>query len=297
MWFTPPREVASKVWTRLPDRFRNPQRNGWVDANFGAGRLVEAVLEGPCFDRDGNLYVTDIPCGRIFRIGGEGDWALVVQYDGLPNGLKVTSDQKLLVADFRLGLISIDPGSGMVLPRLETIYSEGFKGLNDLTLHPDGSVIFTDQGQTGLHDPSGRVWRLHEDGRLTLLLSNGPSPNGLVLTPTASHLYVAMTRSSQIWMFALRPDGTVTKAQNFCQLPGGRSGPDGLAVDRFGRLFVCDPAHGCVWVIDEHGIPRLRILSAAESAVTNCAFADDGRTLFMTEAGSASVLVYEVPAP
>ncbi|MGN5354138.1 hypothetical protein ACQ4P5_19195 [Ralstonia sp. L16] len=54
-------------------------------------------------------------------------------------------------------------------------------------------MYFTDQGQTGLHDPTGRVYRLCTDGRLDCLLANGPSPNGLVLTPDESALFVAMT--------------------------------------------------------------------------------------------------------
>jgi hypothetical protein len=54
-------------------------------------------------------------------------------------------------------------------------------------------VYFTDQGQTGLHDPTGRVYRLCTDGRLDCLLVNGPSPNGLVLTHDESALFVAMT--------------------------------------------------------------------------------------------------------
>lgn len=54
-------------------------------------------------------------------------------------------------------------------------------------------MYFTDQGQTGLHDPTGRVYRLCTDGRLDCQLANGPSPNGLVLTPDESALFVAMT--------------------------------------------------------------------------------------------------------
>jgi len=36
---------------------------------------------------------------------------------------------------------------------IQTVLSESFKGLNDLTLHADESILFTDQGQTGLQDP------------------------------------------------------------------------------------------------------------------------------------------------
>jgi gluconolactonase len=224
-------------------------------------------------------------------------WNLVVQYDGWPNGMKVVEQNLLLVADYKNGLMEIEIDTGKVTPLLSKILSEGLKGINDLTLHPDGSVLFTDQGQTGLHDPSGRVWRLHADGRLDCLIHNGPSPNGLVLNKAKTFLYVAMSRSAQIWRFPLRPDAIVVKAQCFSQMPGGTNGPDGLAVDEHDRLFICDPAHGSVWVLNAIAEPCYRIVSCAGRTLTNCAFAADGRTLFITDSETASILACEVPPP
>ena len=59
--------VPAIEFTRLPDRFRKKRRTAWADAN-AAGMELDSFLEGPSFDRAGNLYVTDIPFGRIFRI-------------------------------------------------------------------------------------------------------------------------------------------------------------------------------------------------------------------------------------
>jgi gluconolactonase len=141
----------------------------------------------------------------------------------------VLPDCTLLTADYRQG---INPTSGATSPLLQTVMSESFKGLNDLTLQRDGSILFTDQGQTGLQDPTGRVWRLHPDGRLDKLLATGPSPNGIVLITVQTHVYVAMTRSCEVWRFVLRNDAVVAKAQCFARVPAGTSGPDGLAWTR-----------------------------------------------------------------
>lgn len=48
---------------------------------------------------------------------------------------------------------------------------------------PKLKLDFTDQGQTGMTDQTGVVYRLGPDGKLDTLLSNGISPNGLVLSP------------------------------------------------------------------------------------------------------------------
>lgn len=293
MWFPSPIELSTRVWSPLPDRFRDRRRTEWADGNR-AGEAVDCFLEGPCFDAQGRLHVVDIPFGRVFRTD---PWEEVARWDGWPNGMKAAPDGTLLVADYRRGLLQVDPASGRITPAIATVMSESFKGLNDLTLHRDGSVLFTDQGQTGLQDPTGRVYRLHPDGRLDRLIDNGVSPNGLALNAAQTHLYVAMTRSAQIWRFLLRPDAIVVKAQVFVQLPGGTTGPDGVAVDAHDRLFICDPGHGRIWVVDAHGQLRYAIKTCAGRMLTNCAFAPDGRTLAITDSDTGSILACEVPPP
>ncbi len=295
MWFDPPVRLRTQVLARVPDRFHRPARSEWADANR-AGAPVDSFLEGPCFDAAGRLHVVDIPHGRVFRVEGD-TWTQLVEYDGWPNGLAARPDGTLLAADYRLGLVRIDPATGAATPVLRTVMSESFKGLNDLVLHRDGSVLFTDQGQTGLQDPTGRVWRLHSDGRIDRLLATCPSPNGIALNTAETHVYVAMTRSCEVWRFTLRTDAVVGKAQCFARVPPGTSGPDGLAVDAHDRLFIANPGHGCVWVVDAHGVPRYRIDSCAGRMLTNCALAPDQRTLVMTESETGTILACEVPPP
>ena len=241
--------------------------------------------------------VVDIPFGRIFRIEPDNTWTLLAEYPGWPNGMKVQPDGDLLIADYRHGLVRIDPATGATAAVLQTVGSESFKGLNDLTLHDDESILFTDQGQTGLQDPTGRVWRLHKDGRLDRLINTGPSPNGLVLNKAQTHLYVAMTRSCEVWRFQLRPDAIVAKAQCFARTPPGVAGPDGLAMDDADRLYIANPGHGCVWVVDPHGVPLYRILSSAGRMTTNCALTQDQRALVITESETGSILIAEIPSP
>ena len=164
-YFPPPRRIETTVFTRLPDHFRRPRRTAWCDANRG-GREVDSFLEGPAFDRQGRLYVTDIPFGRVFRISPDGEWEQVAEYDGWPNGLAVHRDGRIFITDYRRGLVLLDPETGAVDPFLETALSEGFKGVNDLVFSTDGDLYFTDQGQTGLQDPSGRVYRYSAAGVL-----------------------------------------------------------------------------------------------------------------------------------
>ena len=82
-FFAPPRRVETTVFTRLPDRFRKSRPSAWADANRDRVE-IDSFLEGPSFDREGRLYVTDIPFGRVFRIDPAGEWEQITEYDGWP---------------------------------------------------------------------------------------------------------------------------------------------------------------------------------------------------------------------
>ena len=156
----PPQLRDTEIFTRLPERHRRTGvRSAWADANRG-GQPTDSFLEGPVFDGVGNLYVSDIPFGRIFRIDPQGSWEPIAEWDGEPNGMKFLNERELLVTDYRNGLMICDIATGAVRPYLERRNSERFKGVNDLVFDSRGNLYFTDQGQTGLHDPTGRLYRL-----------------------------------------------------------------------------------------------------------------------------------------
>ena len=293
-FFAPPPQARAELFSRLPDRFRKPRRTAWADANRG-GHPIDSFLEGPAFDRQGQLYVADIPFGRIFRVSPEGTWEQVAEYDGWPNGLAIHADGRVFIADYRHGIMQLDSASGAVTPVLETVGSERFKGVNDLTFAANGDLYFTDQGQTGLHDPTGRVYRLSAEGVLTCLVANVPSPNGIVIDPAATHLFVAVTRAQQVWRVPLRADGLVAKVGVFAQLHGGMGGPDGLALDAEGCLLVAHTGFGSVWRLSPVAEPLQRIVSPAGFSTTNLAFGGPaGKTLIVTESATGSLLRAEL---
>src|SRR3546814_12070551 len=76
MWnlsFEPPQIVQARVLAPLPEALRLRRASDWAAANK-PGQTVDSFLEGPAFDRAGNLYLTDIVHGRIFRLAPAGQW-------------------------------------------------------------------------------------------------------------------------------------------------------------------------------------------------------------------------------
>ena len=294
--YAPPRDLPTRVFTALPDHLCKDGDSDWVRANK-PGQKVKSFLEGPSFDRQGNLYVTDIPYGRILRIDPQGNWTLVAQYDGWPNGLKIHRDGRIFIADYKLGILILDPDTGKVSPFLTHSRSEGFKGVNDLFFDAAGKLYFTDQGQTGQQDPTGRVYGYDLDRQiLTRLIDNGPSPNGLVMDLAQNALFVAMTRGNAVWRLPIQSDGGTSKVGIFTAMAGGVSGADGMALDTQGNLYVCDAGNGCVWVFDPHAVPLYRIRSCTQGrTLTNLAFGGEGnRQLFITDSSTGSILVADL---
>lgn len=297
MLFDPPPSISTRVFARLPDALR---KSG-TDSDWHRGQPgthpEHSLIEGPAFDREGTLWCVDIPYGRIFRVLPDGVFSTAVEYRGEPNGLAIHRDGRIFIADYANGIMVLDPATGEVTPFITRVRLERLKAVNDLVFASNGDLYFTDQGLTGLHDPTGRVFRVRADGRIDCLLDNIPSPNGIALDPLETTLYVAVTRANAVWRVPLMPDGGVAKVANFIQLSGG-GGPDGLAVDIAGNLTVAHIGLGVVWQFSARGVPIARIDSSVGLHTTNMAYGGaDGRTLFITESESGCVLQAEMTTP
>ncbi|MEJ5978834.1 SMP-30/gluconolactonase/LRE family protein [Novosphingobium sp. PS1R-30] len=290
--FAAPPAVVAEVFAEIPVKYRRRAASShWIDVQF-PGQEIPSFLEGPCFDAAGNLWVVDIPWGRLFRISAAGEVSLEMEYDGHPNGLKFLADGRALIADGQNGLMLFDPARGTIEPHVARDLLEPFLGLNDLTVARSGDVWFTDMGLSGLQNPNGKLYKLSADGRLECMLDGLPSPNGLVLNKAETVLFLACTRANAVWKCPIMPDGSLRKVGVFVQLSGGTSGPDGLAIDEDDNLVVCHNGFGAVWVFSAiFGEPKLRINSPRGIYTTNCAFGGPGnRSLFITESQSGTIL-------
>ncbi len=273
---------TAELFTRIPEHLATRANGG--RAGF---------LEGPSFDRDGNLLCVDVQAGRIYRITPDKQWSVLVEYDGTPNGLKLHRDGRAFIADRKNGLMILDPASG----KIETLLAgpkagQKFKGLNDLHFAANGDLYFTDQGRTGLQDPTGHVYRFTAAGSLDTIIANAPSPNGLVLSKRENALYLAVTRANAIWRIDL--DDPARRAGLFAQLPC--AGPDGVALDDDGGVVVAHPTLGAVWVFNRIGLPLHHIRTCAGEMTTNVAFGGAAnKTLFITESRTGSILSARLP--
>jgi gluconolactonase len=281
--------IETEVFAQLPARLR---KSGTPPERLAAGKstTMGSFLEGPSFDRAGNLYVVDLAWGRIFKVSPGGEFDVVIEYDGEPNGLAIHKDGRIFIADHKHGILALEDGK--IDHVVSRHHQQRFKGPNDLTFDALGNLYFTDQGVSDMADPSGCVYRYSADGKLQRLANNLPSPNGIVVD--GNMLFVAVTRGNAVWRLPLAPDGSVVRMGVFLHLSGGR-GPDGMAMDEKGGLAVAQVDFGAVRIFDHRGDALYRVQSCASDTLTNVAY--HGDTMYITDSGSGSILRAKVPVP
>ena len=295
--YTPPEPIPTEVIAVVPDKFAKAGAHpGKVTSRYARPQIdVDFYLEGPSFDRAGNLYFTDVPHGRIFRMSPGGDIELAAEYDGEPNGLKIHKDGRIFIADYRHGLMVLDPKAGAIAPFDEFRPAERFKGLNDLVFAGNGDLYFTDQGKTGLHDASGRAYRYTATGYLQALIETLPGPNGIALSPDDKILYVN-SRANAVWWQPLHDRRPTARVGTFATMTGFGT-PDGMAVDEAGNVLCVQHNMGVVWVFNRTGLPIYRIETCTTDKLTNLAFGGaDHKDLYILD-GNGNILLARMPAP
>lgn len=92
--------IQAELYIRVPDELRCHGKETEWRGGF-ARRFQHIFLEGPIVDDLGNLYIVDIPYGRILKIDPKKTISVVAEWDGEPNGLAATDDGRLVIADYK----------------------------------------------------------------------------------------------------------------------------------------------------------------------------------------------------
>lgn len=223
----------------------------WDDLKVGDVEVLyegfEGGSEGIAFTSDGRLIVSTLNdgVGTLWEISPEGEATVFVEVP-YALGLAPRSDGGLVVAS--LGEI-MEPDGGVYEVSSSgraTLLTEGIDSANFVALVPDGSVLVSDDFDT-------RVFHVEQDGTLSTVIEDVPSPNGIAYSPDYTALYVASTFSvnGELTKYDVDGDGLPIESSAVEILhTGPGSVNDGIGVDVDNNVYVLANFSGELWKVD-----------------------------------------------
>ena len=284
---------------------------------FGAKAKPTRLLsndagEGPAWHPQRGLFFSG-PRG-ITRISPSGTLQPFRYPSGGSNGLLFDLDGHLVICEARRRRVTRTDDQGRTTVLADQYQGKRFNTPNDLTIDSKGRVYFSDPRYGDRKDmeilddnnnPIEGVYRIDRPGQVTRIITHEVDrPNGLLITPDDKYLFVADNNNNQVggarqlFRFNLTSNGDI--------VPGSRKlifnwqdgrGPDGMALDRQGRLYVAGGRNKTnqyesanqfkagVYVMTQEG-QQIGFVAIPRDEVTNCTFGGrDLKSLFITAGG------------
>lgn len=274
--------------------------------------VAEGAGEGPAWHPElGVLFSGHGGTGRMDRDGK----VSMYRADSGTNGLLFDRKGRLICCEAQARRVTRVVGDTTI------VFTDQYEGMkynqpNDLTIDSQGRIYFSDprygdRSSMELKDENGKlvegVYRIDPNNKVTRVITHeADRPNGLLVTPDDKYLYVADNNNNDVggarklWRFDLQPDGSVKHSSRKLVFDWGTDrGPDGMAIDTQGRLFVAgglnkphppaetaDKFKAGVYVFSPEG-KLLLFIPIPRDEVTNCAFGgDDLKSLYITGGGT-----------
>ncbi len=279
----------------LDDRFRR-----YIIFNTPIRRHFTGTLwaEGPAWNGSGRYVVwSDIPNNRQMRMLEEDGHVTVFRNpSNHSNGNTFDHEGRQLSCQHGGRQVVRYEHSGEVTVIADSYDGKRLSSPNDLAVHPDRSIWFTDppyglrgsyEGFRAEAELENAVYRVDGvTGAITKATGDVNAPNGLCFSPNYDRLYVADTGAGQMRVFDV--DGeTLTNGRDFGNLTvpstGGRSVADGMRCDVDGNVW-CGAAPG-VQVLSPEG-DQIGMIRLPERCANVCFGGSRRNRLFMTASQS-----------
>lgn len=254
--------------------------------------LFTGGIEGPACDRDGNLYAVSFgdkrTIGLVTPDGKAEEWIQLPE-GSTGNGIRFNQAGDMFVADYSgHNILKIDPKTKeiSVFAHEPRMYQP-----NDIAIGPDGTLYASDPDWK---NKDGALWRISDEGTVTLLADDKGTTNGIEVSPDGKTLYVAESRQHRVLAYDLSADGI---ANERVIIEFEDHSLDGMRCDVDGNLYITRHGAGLILKLSPTG-EVLRSIKLPGSMPSNLCFGGpDGKTVYVTEAENRQVLRFRADRP
>jgi gluconolactonase len=281
-------------------------KTGWfalIPALVAAGTAAATTLtpinprsaypEGPVLS-DGMVFYAEMGADRVLRWDGAVNTEIWSRRGCGPTSVARGGRGTLVVLCHREGaLVRINP-DGEELGVIGKADAGGrFDNPNASVNDGRGGIYFSSSGTFAPGAaPEGAVLYLDQGGGLARLAGDIHYANGVALSPGGATLFVSEHLSRRVLAFDVAADASLSNPRVFLSLddvvgPGKtwEAGPDGLATDRQGNLYIAEYGGGRLIIVDP-AAKLIATIGIPEQYVTAPLLIDDERRLLITAPAS-----------
>jgi gluconolactonase len=240
---------------------------------FGYG-----LIEGPRVDGAGNLYFSDVTNGGVFRRRPTGEVDTVVPKRRGVGGIALHAEGGIVISG--KNICHVKDGVTRVLFARDDV-----PGFNDLFTDAQGrvytgSMLSSPFGAGDGERKLGDCYRIDGEGRASVLYGGVSLTNGIGFSPDGRRIYHSDSARGLVLVHELDATGRATALAPI-RVEGG---PDGLAVDAEGGVWVALYQAGAVARFKPDGSPDRRIALPAKAVTSLCFGGADLRDLYAVSA-------------
>ena len=250
----------------------------FVATDLTKENLFSTNIEGPAFDKNGQLYVVNYQHdGTIGKVASDGICSMFIELPkgSIANCILFDKTDNMFLPDFTgHNILHVDMQTQKVSvfchePRM---YSP-----NDLCMNRNGQIFASDPDwKTSV----GQLWRIDTDAKPVLLEPNMGTTNGIELSPDEKTLYVNESIQLNVWKYKVDEAGNISGKTLFYKFTD--FGLDGMKCDKKGNLYIMRWGKGTIVVLSPQG-KLIREIPLKGKQCSNIIFGGkDGKTMFVT---------------
>ena len=316
---------AQRDWSgKDPVRYPDPdiialdkRFNKYKIGNTPIQRLHTGTLwsEGPAWNSEGQYLVwSDIPNDRQLRwLQDDGHVSTLRNPSGYSNGNTFDYEGRQLSCEHGNRRVVRYEHNGSVTVIADKSNGKILNGPNDIVVHPDGDIWFTDPGYGTLMDYEGHkgelllkeaVYRVDKTGQVTMVTDELYKPNGICFSPDYKKVYVCDTGATHypdapknIKVYDVAGGKALRNGRQYISMEMSGKGAglaDGIRADTDGNIWVgagwVGAGYDGVHVFTPSG-ERIGIIQLPEICANICFGGPKRNRLFMA-AGQSLYAVY-----